>query len=149
MLRCFLRCFSLLILTVALMLSTGSFTADAAPGGPLRGPSRCVLQANDPHISSHQPGRINAEARTTCENSVVRMEISAQLWEKRWWGWDRIGTVGHFSAGGVNRGSAFANVPCRNNQIKMTTSGSVHDIDGHTYTATDESQIGSIRCANR
>jgi hypothetical protein len=118
--------------------------AAAAASAP--SPSGCRQRAHDPHKSHHQAGRMNAEVRATCRNPVPRMQHSAQLWETRWWGWDRIGTVGHFNRAGVSRGSAFANDRCRNNNIRVTGSGQITDVDGRTYYASTESRHVEIDC---
>jgi hypothetical protein len=112
----------------------GPSDTQAAPG-----PSGCVQQANNPHGSHHQPGRMNAEVRATCGGIVPHMEHTSQLWERRWWGYDRIGVVGSFNRNNVSQGSAFGNDVCRNNYVHATGSGFVTDIDGRNYYASTQS----------
>lgn len=102
-------------------------------------PSGCVQAAHNPHESHHVPGTINAEVRATCNNAVPYMYHTAQLWETRWWGWDRIGQKGTFSKAWRSQGSAYANDQCRNNWIRVTGSGYVDDVDGNRYYANTES----------
>ena len=79
---------------------------------------------------------MNGEARATCNNAVPRMRHTAQLWETRWWGWDRIGVKGLHDKRSVRKGSAFGNDRCRKNLIRLTGDGYVQDHDGKKYTAS-------------
>lgn len=102
-------------------------------------PSGCEQDAHDPHESNHQPGRMNGEVRATCRNPVPRMAHAAQMWETRWWGWDKIGVKGAFDRRGVRRGSAFGNDTCRKNWVRVTGDGEITDVDTRTYYASTES----------
>jgi hypothetical protein len=70
---------------------------------------------------------------------VPRISENAQMWESRWWGWDRIGIKG--SAGDIDSKALTVNASdkCRNNSVRVTGTGSVIDVDGRTYYATTES----------
>lgn len=61
--------------------------APANPGG-------CNTAAHDPHPSAHVPGTIPAEVRQDCPNAVEQNSTDAQMWEHRFWGFDRIGDPG-------------------------------------------------------
>jgi hypothetical protein len=102
-------------------------------------PSGCVQRADYPHKSTHVPGTMNGVVRTTCLVYVHRISESAQMWETRWWGWDRIGIRGSVSDIDAKAASANASDKCRNNTVRVTGSGSVVDVDGRTYYATTES----------
>jgi hypothetical protein len=67
------------------------------------------------------------------------MVHTAQLWETRFWGWDRIGVPGLFSGDHTRQGSAFANDVCHDGTFRVTGSGHVVDVDGRTYFAASES----------
>jgi hypothetical protein len=102
-------------------------------------PSGCEQNSHDPHESHHQPGRMNGEVRATCRTPVPRMTHTAQMWETRWWGWDKVGINGHFEQRGVRRGSAFGNDACRKNWVRVTGDGEITDVDTRTYHASTES----------
>jgi hypothetical protein len=118
--------------------SSTSSTGGAATPATVS-PSGCVQQADYPHKSTHVPGTMNGTVRTTCRVYVPRISENAQMWEKRWWGWDRIGIKG--SAGDIDSRVLTVNASdkCRNNTVRVTGSGSVIDVDGRTYYATTES----------
>ena len=109
----------------------------ASPAGV--SPSGCVQQADYPHKSTHVQGTMNGTVRTQCRVYVPRISESAQMWESRWWGWDRIGIKG--SAGDIDSKALTVNASdkCRNNNVRVTGTGSVIDVDGRTYYATTES----------
>ncbi len=119
-------------------VSAASSSAEAAPQ-PAVSPSGCIQRAHHPHKSSHEPGRMNAEVRATCNTNVPLMSHEAQMWERRFWGWDRIGDKQPFQDDWVDEGSAYANDVCRNNNIRATGLGEIADIDGKTYYAKTES----------
>jgi hypothetical protein len=102
-------------------------------------PSGCIQQADYPHKSTHVPGTMNGTVRTVCRVYVPRISENAQMWESRWWGWDRIGIKG--SAGDIDSKALTVNASdkCRNNTVRVTGSGSVIDVDRRTYYATTES----------
>jgi hypothetical protein len=102
-------------------------------------PSGCVQQADYPHQSTHVAGTMNGQVRTTCRVYVPRISETAQMWETRWWGWDRIGSKGSVSVIDSKSVTVNASDKCRNNTVRVTGSGSVVDVDGRTYYAATES----------
>jgi hypothetical protein len=102
-------------------------------------PSGCIQRADYPHKSTHVPGTMNGVVRTTCLVYVHKISESAQMWETRWWGWDRIGIRGSVTDIDAKAASTNASDKCRNNTVRVTGSGSVVDVDGRTYYATTES----------
>jgi hypothetical protein len=102
-------------------------------------PSGCTQLADYPHKSTHVPGTMNGVVRTLCRIYVPRISETAQMWESRWWGWDRIGIKGSVSEIDSKGLSTNASDKCRNNTVRVTGSGSVLDVDGRTYYATTES----------
>jgi len=60
-------------------------------------PAGCRVQADYPHKSTHVPGTINGVGRVLCNTSTTSVSIRAQLWETRWYGWEKIGTPGYKS----------------------------------------------------
>lgn len=99
----------------------GSITVSRAAGSV--NPAGCSTKAHDPHPSTHQRGRINAEFHQQCPMAVRKNSAEAKLWEKRWWGFNVIaGPV--FSDLRTRRSvSVFVNAPCRHNHIRVTGFG--------------------------
>jgi hypothetical protein len=102
-------------------------------------PSGCTQYADDPHDSGHRDGRMNGVVRTGCLNTVPRMSFTAQMWETRWWGWDRIGIKGSITVYGWKTAKTQGNDWCKNNMVRVTGSGFVVDVDNRTYYASTES----------
>jgi hypothetical protein len=109
----------------------------------LLSPSGCIQYADHPHYSTTTPNRVNAKVRAECVLTVPKMQHSAQLWETRWWGWDRIGIDQPYSRLWSKFGRAMANDWCRNNTVRVTGYGYVNDRDGRTYYAATVS--GSVK----
>lgn len=101
-------------------------------------PSGCYQQADHPHRSLHL-GWIAGEVKTQCRNPVPRITQVAQLWESRWWGWDRVGTKGNKTVYWKKYQPIWANVTCRHSELKVTGSGTIVDVDDDTYYASTES----------
>jgi hypothetical protein len=119
-------------------------------GGPAPqtvSPSGCIQYADNPHYSSTTPGRVNAKVRAQCSLTVPKMQHSAQLWETRWWGWDRIGIGTPYSKLWSKFGRALANDWCRNNTVRVTGYGYVIDRDGRSYYAATVSVSVKNPCA--
>lgn len=85
--------------------------------------SPCEGQLHYIHKSSHRPGRMNVGLEATCSKAMDTLHIWAQLWEVRWWGWDRIGTKGKDTQHDVTELIVYANDKCRNNYIRATANG--------------------------
>ena len=119
-----------------------SFTA--APGGGAApaaavSPSLCTQTAQWPHESTHVPGTMNGGISAKCNRVVPEISLTAQMWETRWWGWDRIGKKGSISAFLYTQAIAYANDKCRNSTIRTTGDGFVIDVDNKPYYASTES----------
>ena len=116
--------------------------------GPAQGPSQCVQQANNPHRSDHF-GWMSAEVTANCRAKVIHMHHSAQLWENRWWGGEKIGASDTFDKTNVQSGAANAHEDCiANDPIWVTGEGYVVDTDGQTYDAATESDHITNPCSN-
>jgi hypothetical protein len=101
-------------------------------------PSGCYQRADNPHESAHA-GNMAGHVWAICRNVIPEMYHTAQLWEQRWWGWDRIGVKGTFHRTRVSRGRATGSDRCRKNWIRVTGSGWVVDVDGRRYYSSTES----------
>ncbi|HEX4493706.1 MAG TPA: hypothetical protein VH914_21055 [Acidimicrobiia bacterium] len=117
----------------------------AARGTAAVSPSGCYQKANNPHRSEHF-GWIAGEVKTQCRIFVPKISQVAQLWEGRWWGWDRVGTRPNETVYWKRYQSISANVTCRHSSMKVTGSGSVIDVDEHTYYASTESNHVNNPC---
>ena len=109
-------------------------------------PSGCVQYADQPHSSTTTPGRVNGKVRAVCSLTVPKMSHSAQLWETRWWGWDRIGINQPYSRLWSKFGRAMANDWCKNNTVRVTGNGYVIDRDGRSYYASTVSSSVKNPC---
>jgi hypothetical protein len=110
-------------------------------------PSGCIQYADYPHGSTSTGGRVNGKVRAVCRVTVPKMQHSAQLWETRWWGWDRIGINQPYSRAWSSFGRAMANDWCKNNTVRVTGNGYVIDRDLKTYTAATISSTIKNPCA--
>jgi hypothetical protein len=99
-------------------------------------PSGCIQRADYPHKSTHRPGTADGVVTTKCNRHVPEIAQTAQMWETRWWGWDRIGTKGVVSRFEVAIVSSTAWDWCKKNTVRVTGSGHVIDIDRHWYYAS-------------
>ena len=104
-------------------------------------PSGCAQHAHYPHRSSHRKPAwiVNSEIESECDSPVPVMYHTAQLWEQRFWGWDRIGNRGVFRGSAVDEGSAYANDECKKNVVETIGEGYVIDVDGQEYQARTKS----------
>ena len=127
-----------------------TYAAAAAGGGGAApasvSPSGCVQFADYPHRSTHVPGTMNGLVRTSCRIYIPKISETAQMWESRWWGWDRIGIKGSVSDIDSKSASTSASDKCRNNSVRVTGSGSVVDVDGRTYYSSTESRHVTNPC---
>jgi hypothetical protein len=102
-------------------------------------PSGCIQRADYPHKSKHVPGTADGVVTTTCTQYVPEMAFTAQMWETRWWGWDRIGHKASVARFSVQKLSISAWDYCKKNTVRTTGSGYVIDLDHRTYYASTES----------
>ena len=112
--------------------SESANTASGAYGGSLE---YCRLRAHHIHESEHKDGRMNGEVRGTCRPAVRWMWHYAQLWEWRFWGWDRIGRRGIYNHGPTTVGSAYGNDICRDGHIRLEGYGWIQSNNGQIYFA--------------
>jgi hypothetical protein len=99
-------------------------------------PSGCVQTADYPHRSTHRPGTADGVLRTNCIRHIPEIAQTAQMWETRWWGWDRIGTKGVVARFEVANVTSTAWDWCKKNTVRVTGSGHVIDIDHRSYYAS-------------
>ena len=99
-------------------------------------PSGCIQRADYPHRSTHKPGTADGVLRTTCNWHVPEIAQTAQMWETRWWGWDRIGTKGVIARFEIASVASTAWDWCKKNTVRVTGSGHVIDVDRRSYYAS-------------
>lgn len=56
-------------------------------------PAGCIGKSNYPHQSSVLLG-IKGVSQIDCNYAVEKLRTTAQLWRKRWWGYQKVGTKG-------------------------------------------------------
>jgi hypothetical protein len=120
-------------------VASASVTAVHASPGLAVSPSLCTQTALWPHQSTHVPGTMNGAIRAKCSAVVPQISLTAQMWETRWWGWDRIGKKGYMNAYNHSEAQAYGNDICRNATIRTTGNGFVIDVDRQPYYASTES----------
>jgi hypothetical protein len=128
----------------ATVQSQHGYAPAAATGAPVS-PSGCYQHIDNPHLSYHY-GEIAGELRTKCRNSIPQILQSAQLWERRWWGWDRVGIKGDKHVYWVSEITSWARVSCRKSSMKVTASGYVIDLDNRQYYASTASPSVNNPC---
>ena len=83
-------------------------------------PNLCKGNVQNPHASRHMPGTISAKVTTDCRGYVGTLSVSGQMWENRWWGFDRVGTP---ASSAINQAIYVQAVPwveCRTNVMRAT-----------------------------
>jgi hypothetical protein len=141
----------LVALAAPVAAATTTGTSHYLPGPGARpaaavSPSGCVQTADYPHPSTHVRGTMGGAIRARCRNAVPELSHSAQMWETRWWGWDRIGAKGSVTKYWSNSANAFGTDHCRNSTVRVTGSGFVIDVDGLSYYASTESKHVTNPC---
>jgi hypothetical protein len=109
-------------------------------------PSGCIQRADYPHRSTHKPGTADGVVTTRCNWHVPEITHTAQMWETRWWGWDRIGTKGVVARFEVASASATAWDWCKKNTVRVSGSGHVIDVDRRWYYASTMSMTVKNPC---
>jgi hypothetical protein len=140
-----------LLALTAPQVASATVTPTAAAGGEHAGyqssngtaaspstvsPSGCVQYSDRPHGSVHFDGRMNASVRAMCRSQVPKLSHSAQMWETRWWGWDRIGIKGYVTRIYSTYAKAYGNDSCKDNSVRVTGYGYIVDVDARTYYAS-------------
>ena len=108
-------------------------------------PSGCAGAANSPHNSTHEPGRVNAEARTTCQLAVPHIVAKAQLQRQVVWIWWYVASDSK-DLYNNKRVSAFANEACNNAKYRLAGYHEVTDSDGGVYVGLTTSREVDITC---
>jgi hypothetical protein len=62
------------------------------PQGVEPSPSGCFGRSNNPHKDTE--GTIKGLTQIDCEIRVASLHTTAQLWRKRWWGYQSVGSIG-------------------------------------------------------
>ena len=96
---------------------------DGDSAAQLRTVAPCTANLGNIHASVHAPGRMNVTFKVNCNVQLETLHIWAQLWEDRWWGWDRIGVRGSKTRHNVRKATVHANDRCRNNETRATAGG--------------------------
>jgi hypothetical protein len=138
---------SYVLAAVACVLS-GAFASASAQAngtGPLNAEG-CEMIAPDPHAASYS-AEVKGEIRTTCSlGAPYNIHQTAQLWQTRWWGWDRIGIKGESYKSDVSLVQDFGRTKCPiNSTFRTTGNGEIRDAVGTAY-ASVESRHKSINC---
>jgi hypothetical protein len=110
----------------------------------------CHGKSDHPHKSSHVPGTINFVARTYCTDGfkASKLYVKAQLWESRWWGWDRIGSGPPGEKEETLSSEVRANHAdtCRKNWVRGTGYHAMFELSGIYETETESIHIEIKSC---
>jgi hypothetical protein len=80
------------------------------------------------------------EVRTQCRYRPAYISKEAQLWEHRWWGFNKVGTRGTINkANPMTKVQIFGRWECRNNVFRTTGDGYIV-VAGNKYYASTESK---------
>jgi len=102
-------------------------------------PAGCYGQIDYVHESSTYPGTVNVHGRAACNYAVPRLKLRIQLWEFRWWGWDRTGQPATPEDAYVAKLDGNASDTCHKGNYRGTLVGRSTEQDGNTYATSLES----------
>lgn len=93
-------------------------------------------QSNNPHKSTTEGGIIKGFAFTRCDRAVPLVEVRAEVWKRRWYGYQHVGRDGY----AVNRndryeGNSGRYSPCETNSWRTVGQHHVYDHDRRDYFA--------------
>ena len=105
----------LVVLGLALVAGSGVVFAKGLEA-PQRQGIECEANTQQPHNSTHRPGRINVVGTVECTGAVQELEVWVTLQEEDciWlfcW-WDDVGPTGHDDGTGVRRVQANSSIAC-------------------------------------
>lgn len=157
------------VVGAALMLSASSFTASAGSGGAgssptaelvredsvdgnsstmqvIPSPSGCMGQSNNPHRSTSEGGIIKGFSFTRCDQAVPLVEVRAEVWKKRWWGYQHVGRDGYaFNRNDSYEANSARYSPCEANTWRTVGQHHVFDHDRRDYFSETMKYAG-VRC---
>jgi hypothetical protein len=103
-------------------------------------PAGCVGKSNNPHATNDDYGRriVKGISQIDCTSWVYSLRTTAQLWRKRWWGYEKVGTKGdNTNCCDVRQVKASGTFyPCQNNTWRLTADHWSVEYNGKTYTAS-------------
>lgn len=119
-----------------LVRNEGSADGDVSTFQIIPSPSGCMGQSNNPHKASSVENAVKGFAFTRCNRAVPLIEVRAEVWKKRWYGYQHVGVDGY----SVNRNDSYeANSgrysPCENNTWRTVGQHHVYDHDRRDYLA--------------
>jgi hypothetical protein len=98
-------------------------------------PWACGAFVPNPHANGSE---ISAHATIKCARKVPYGTVQAQLWRKRWFGWEQIGTPGYYHNGsGAKYIDTKARARPRANECYHYRVTAVLSISGGNFNATD------------
>jgi hypothetical protein len=117
--------------TIALVLAPITlFSVQSAAQAASDNPAGCAMHVDDPHPSTHAPGRINAIVRFSCRTPVT-MGVAGGLWRHRWYGWQKMAATSQTFTHATS-GSLSVNVTCPSGSYTWYANGSSNYRQGDT-----------------
>lgn len=111
-------------------------------------PAGCEMKPNDPHPSSHAPGRVNVTVTFSCRTPVT-MGIAGGLWRHRWYGWQGMATASQTFRGKTS-GTLSVNASCPNGEYTWYANAQSEytDSDGVTWKSYGTSKKRRFTCSS-
>jgi len=125
---------------VPLTLESGDLSTQQVPK---MGPSQCGLYADYPHKSDTNNEQITGYGRVVCIRRVPSITITTSLARKNVFGYATVRTANSPVTKSTRAGTSYssfkvvASVPCVNDGYRTAVSGSIRDIDGKVYSASN------------
>lgn len=117
---------------------------DLGPSYKEPSPALCNGNAQNPHHSKHQPTTISAMVSTDCRAYVPTLIVRGQMWENRWWGFDRIGDPAESAQNNAIIVRAVPSAPCRTNVMRVT--GRHESVEGGRVYSLDTENVQAVSC---
>jgi len=81
-----------LVVLIAAFMMIVAATVTAGEASAETSPARCGVSAHNPHFTYYKGQEvIKGVGEATCNYSVPKLYVKAQLWRTRWWGWEKVG----------------------------------------------------------
>ena len=133
------------VLSVAIIGPLAIFTSGCSP---IPSPSGCVINAQDPHLSSHVAGTINAVGTINCNGPVQQLDIKVQLFEGELMNliYTPVGTTGTATNTGQSSIQANSWIACaQNGSFESVATGDSHE-NGLVYSESAQSNYAQLSC---
>lgn len=118
-------------------LGAGSTSGDVSTMAVELMPANCWGKSNDPHNSTHYPGKVAGQGMSyDCDYTVPQLAVEVQLWDKEWWGgYDQEGVAVYRKLEWVREVRASDLTTCHDDTWRTTTFHTGQDRNLRWYSA--------------